>query len=149
MILQDSSIRYEVSCRSRQQGTVHRTVPLEWVRVPSGFAKTKQHPKRGAAFSGAGNRTRFTFSPRREKIMVCPPSSRRAADGHRTSAWNGFESFRPDKNKTAPPKGCCFIWCGQQDSNLHAFAVEPKSTESTNSTMPAYLIGSPCSVQNQ
>ena len=30
------------------------------------------------------------------------------------------------------------IWCGQQDSNLHALAVEPKSTESTNSTMPAY-----------
>ena len=30
-----------------------------------------------------------------------------------------------------------FVWCGQQDSNLHAFAVEPKSTESTNSTMPA------------
>ena len=29
------------------------------------------------------------------------------------------------------------LWCGQQDSNLHAFAVEPKSTESTNSTMPA------------
>ena len=29
-------------------------------------------------------------------------------------------------------------WCGQQDSNLHALAVEPKSTESTNSTMPAY-----------
>ena len=29
------------------------------------------------------------------------------------------------------------IWCGQQDSNLHALAVEPKSTESTNSTMPA------------
>ena len=28
-------------------------------------------------------------------------------------------------------------WCGQQDSNLHACAVEPKSTESTNSTMPA------------
>ena len=28
-------------------------------------------------------------------------------------------------------------WCGQQDSNLHALAVEPKSTESTNSTMPA------------
>ncbi len=30
------------------------------------------------------------------------------------------------------------IWCGQQDSNLHALAVEPKSTESTNSTMPAH-----------
>ena len=33
-----------------------------------------------------------------------------------------------------------FTWCGQQDSNLHALAVEPKSTESTNSTMPAYFI---------
>ena len=33
-----------------------------------------------------------------------------------------------------------YYWCGQQDSNLHALAVEPKSTESTNSTMPAYLI---------
>ena len=33
-----------------------------------------------------------------------------------------------------------FIWCGQQDSNLHALAVEPKSTESTNSTMPAWLL---------
>ena len=33
---------------------------------------------------------------------------------------------------------CRFLWCGQQDSNLHALAVEPKSTESTNSTMPAY-----------
>ena len=32
------------------------------------------------------------------------------------------------------------LWCGQQDSNLHAFAVEPKSTESTNSTMPACFV---------
>ena len=31
------------------------------------------------------------------------------------------------------------FWCGQQDSNLHALAVEPKSTESTNSTMPAWF----------
>ena len=30
------------------------------------------------------------------------------------------------------------LWCGQQDSNLHALAGEPKSPESTNSTMPAY-----------
>ena len=30
------------------------------------------------------------------------------------------------------------FWCGQQDSNLHARALEPKSNESTNSTMPAY-----------
>ena len=31
-----------------------------------------------------------------------------------------------------------FAWCGQQDSNLHALAGEPKSPESTNSTMPAW-----------
>ena len=34
--------------------------------------------------------------------------------------------------------GCSFIWCGRQDSNLHALALEPKSNESTNSTTPAY-----------
>ena len=34
--------------------------------------------------------------------------------------------------------GCSFIWCGRQDSNLHAHALEPKSNESTNSTTPAY-----------
>ena len=49
---------------------------------------------------------------------------------------NGFESF------TIPTKeggrwASLFYWCGQQDSNLHAYAMEPKSTESTNSTMPA------------
>ena len=32
-----------------------------------------------------------------------------------------------------------FYWCGRQDSNLHALALEPKSNESTNSTTPAYL----------
>ena len=31
-----------------------------------------------------------------------------------------------------------FMWCGRQDSNLHALALEPKSNESTNSTTPAY-----------
>ena len=36
--------------------------------------------------------------------------------------------------------GCSFIWCGRQDSNLHAHALEPKSNESTNSTTPAYFI---------
>ena len=29
------------------------------------------------------------------------------------------------------------FWCGRQDSNLHALALEPKSNESTNSTTPA------------
>ena len=34
------------------------------------------------------------------------------------------------------------LWCGRQDSNLHAFALEPKSNESTNSTTPAYSVDS-------
>ena len=38
--------------------------------------------------------------------------------------------------------GCSFIWCGRQDSNLHAHALEPKSNESTNSTTPAYSVDS-------
>ena len=42
----------------------------------------------------------------------------------------------PKRNSTQI--GAVPFWCGQQDSNLHALAVEPKSTESTNSTMPAY-----------
>ena len=29
-------------------------------------------------------------------------------------------------------------WCGQQDSNLHGFPLEPKSSVSANSTIPAY-----------
>ena len=49
---------------------------------------------------------------------------------------------RPDaipikRRRLIPPP---FYWCGQQDSNLHAHAMEPKSTESTNSTMPAYSV---------
>ena len=30
------------------------------------------------------------------------------------------------------------IWCGQQDSNLHGFPLEPKSSVSANSTMSAF-----------
>ena len=48
-----------------------------------------------------------------------------------------FSSCTSYQSKSTP-KGVLFDWCGQQDSNLHALAVEPKSTESTNSTMPAY-----------
>ena len=49
-------------------------------------------------------------------------------------------SFQKKRGRLCLP---LFFWCGQQDSNLHAHAVEPKSTESTNSTMPAYFI-EPC-----
>ena len=50
--------------------------------------------------------------------------------------WVRVLYFLP--NKEGGQKASFFFWCGQQDSNLHALAVEPKSTESTNSTMPAY-----------
>ena len=55
------------------------------------------------------------------------------------AAYNGFSSCITYQSKSTP-KGVLFDWCGQQDSNLHAHAVEPKSTESTNSTMPAFFI---------
>ena len=34
------------------------------------------------------------------------------------------------------------LWYGQQDLNLHARALEPKSNVSANSTMPAYELTS-------
>ena len=47
----------------------------------------------------------------------------------------------PDpQHKTRHRDGCRVQWCGRQDSNLHALALEPKSNESTNSTTPAYYI---------
>ncbi len=46
------------------------------------------------------------------------------------------------ESEPGAPVRILLFWCGQQDSNLHAFAVEPKSTESTNSTMPAYSVDS-------
>ena len=46
----------------------------------------------------------------------------------------------PSRTKKEEGIAFLFFWCGQQDSNLHALAVEPKSTESTNSTMPAYFL---------
>ena len=52
----------------------------------------------------------------------------------------GFEPRAYSANKKERLLPLFFIWCGQQDSNLHALAVEPKSTESTNSTMPAYSV---------
>ena len=60
------------------------------------------------------------------------------ADVRRTSAFDEFESVSLHTNKKDQLLAGLFCWCGQQDSNLHAHAVEPKSTESTNSTMPAY-----------
>ena len=55
-----------------------------------------------------------------------------------TSFWTGSSKCPPDTciemgsspvfhtNKKSTPKGCFSYWCGQQDSTLHALAVEPK-----------------------
>ena len=69
--------------------------------------------------------------------MDASPSSRGCADAHRASAFDGSESLAAPKKER--PTGPLFFWCGRQDSNLHAFALEPKSNESTNSTTPAFI----------
>ncbi len=89
------------------------------------------------ADTGAGDRTRWPICPW-GKSYRChqflnwwPPNA--------TGIWhlNGFESWPHQKQKAPPLGGTFCFWCGRQDSNLHAFAEEPKSTESTNSTTPA------------
>ena len=92
---------------------------------------------------GAGNRTRFAFSPL-EKIMEWFPSSRKPATRPRRVAFRWvrvlFFSIRNIKEEAF---GLLFyIWCGQQDSNLHGRPLEPKSNVSANSTMPAYSVES-------
>ena len=53
---------------------------------------------------------------------------------------DGFESrFFSIRNIKEEAFGLLFyIWCGQQDSNLHGRPLEPKSNVSANSTMPAW-----------
>ena len=41
-------------------------------------------------------------------------------------------------HKKRPSVWTTSFWCGWQDSNLHACALEPKSNESTNSTTSAF-----------
>ena len=45
------------------------------------------------------------------------------------------------KNKKERHWPLFFVWCGQQDSNLHGRPLEPKSNVSANSTMPANMSG--------
>ena len=40
--------------------------------------------------------------------------------------------------KIRPSRSGSSYWCGQQDSNLHGFPLEPKSNVSANSTMSAF-----------
>ena len=95
-----------------------------------------------SAFSASqktGNRTRFAFFfPSAGKKNYCSNQFlnwlQQVSTGH--LHLDGFESVAAQKI-SRPQRGSGDFWCGQQDSNLHALAVEPKSTESTNSTMPA------------
>ena len=87
-----------------------------------------------ASLQGAGDRTRLPF-PLSGNVWseIRQAGFQRQSTG--LSHLDGFESCRPHQKREAvrPP----FFWCGRQDSNLHAHAEEPKSTESTNSTTPA------------
>ena len=69
--------------------------------------------------------------------MESASSSRRRGTVRRTVPFRWVRVRSPYQQKSTLQR-VLFCWCGQQDSNLHALAVEPKSTESTNSTMPAY-----------
>ena len=63
---------------------------------------------------GGRYRTRFSQGAARSN-----PRQRRSSAPH----LDGFEScFYLEGGKGLPPN----IWCGQQDSNLHAYAMEPK-----------------------
>ena len=73
-----------------------------------------------------------------QKRIVLFPSSREQATPPRGVAFKWVRVLILLTNKKRG--GFCllfFYWCGRQDSNLHAHAEEPKSTESTNSTTPA------------
>ena len=58
---------------------------------------------------------------------MCRP--RRAGNEQQSTGLlhlHGFESCLHLQNQKTGPQAGLFNWCGQQDSNLHALAVEPK-----------------------
>ena len=62
---------------------------------------------------GAGDRTRFAFSPW-EKIKEAFPSSRECATPHRGVAFDGFSSVSPIPSKKHPGLGCLFDGAGDR-----------------------------------
>ena len=78
------------------------------------------------------------FAPQREQNKGSPPSSRRRQQSTGLLQRMGSSPVFPQTKRKRGAMPLFFFWCGRQDSNLHAFAEEPKSTESTNSTTPAY-----------
>ena len=59
--------------------------------------------------------------------MCCRRRDRRQADAHRASAFRWVRvRYSLQIKKSTPLWGAFLIWCGQQDSNLHAYAMEPK-----------------------
>ena len=86
-------------------GTVHRTVPLKWVRVHHPYQR-KKHPRRGA-FS-------LVRATGLDYIKVSAASSRRRGTVHRTVPSNGFESDT-FINKTGHPRGVpCLVGAGNR-----------------------------------
>ena len=76
--------------------------------------------------------------PLRGQFVSLPPVFELvAAKCHWHGAFKWVRVLPASKAKSATPGWHFCFWCGRQDSNLHAFAEEPKSTESTNSTTPA------------
>ena len=64
---------------------------------------------------------------RRRNEMCCRRRDRRQADAHRASAFRWVRvRYSLQIKKSTPLWGAFLIWCGQQDSNLHAYAMEPK-----------------------
>ena len=85
----------------------------------------------------------YIFSPLGEEnygVAAVKTGGKRQPTG--LSHWSGFESRTHITKAKGTPLGCLLLWCGRQDSNLHALALEPKSNESTNSTTPAYSVDS-------
>ena len=103
---------------SRRMATVHRTVAFTWVRV-----------------------YRYFRCGRQDSSTLW--STRRRAAGWQQSTGllhlHGFESVARIPKKRAP-SGALFFGAGDRTRTCTAKPEEPKSTESTNSTMPAYLI---------
>ena len=70
-----------------------------------------------AGFYGADCGTRFAYSPLANILVRL---------GQALAAF-GWVRVRPSYNKkNEAPMRSRFSWCGRQDSNLHAFAEEPK-----------------------
>ena len=66
------------------------------------------------------------FAPQREQNKGSPPSSRRRQQSTGLLQRMGSSPVFPQTKRKRGAMPLFFFWCGRQDSNLHAFAEEPK-----------------------